>query len=90
MSEGCAEQGSRHPCFFAGTSPAASTPLTQDLADDADMIFVMEEWMKDLLETEFGQPSGKLVCLDIPDEFRREDVLLQKRLWEALGPYLRS
>jgi len=74
----------------AGTSPAANTPLTQDLVDDADVIFVMEEWMKALLETKFGQPSGKLICLDIPDEFRRGDELLQKKLWNALSPYLQS
>jgi len=44
--------------------------------------------MKDLLRTMFGQPSGKVVCLDIPDEFRRGDVLLQRRLRDGLAPYL--
>ncbi len=74
----------------AGTSPAAKKPLTQGLADDADMIFVMEGWMKDLLVAKFGQPSGKIMCLNIPDEFRRGDVLLKRRLRDALSPYFRS
>ena len=73
----------------AGTAPFATRPLTQDLADEADLIFVMEEWMKRLLEAKFGQPPGKVVCLGIPDEFRRGDIFLQIRLRDALSPYLR-
>ena len=74
----------------AGTSDFADNPLTQNLADQADVIFVMEGWMEDLLRTRFGQRSGKIVCLDIPDEFERGDVFLQKRLRDGLAPYLVS
>ena len=72
----------------AGMSEAADNPLTQEQADKADLIFVMEEWMKKELLTKFKQPAGKVICLNIPDEFRRGDVLLQRMLRDALMPYL--
>ena len=72
----------------AGTSEGAENPLTQDQADQADLIFVMEEWMRNEVLTKFRQPAGKLICLDIPDEFRRGDVLLMRTLRDALAPYL--
>ncbi len=72
----------------AGLSPLANTPLTQALADQADLIFVMEAPMKRTVETRFGQPPSKVICLDIPDEFERGDVLLIRLLRDALLPYL--
>ena len=74
----------------AGVSEGADNPLTQDLADRADIIFVMEEWMKEVLQTRFKQSPRKVICLDIPDEFRRGDVLLQRMLRDSLIPYLVS
>ncbi len=72
----------------AGMSEAAENPLTQEQADQADLIFVMEEWMRNEMQSKFRQPAGKVICLDIPDEFRRGDILLMRTLRDALMPYL--
>ena len=82
------EKGLLIKAISAGVSPVADRALTQSLANEADMIFVMEGWMKSLIEKHLGQAPGKVVSLDIPDEFRRGDVILQKRIMDGLGPYL--
>ncbi len=72
----------------AGMSESANNPISQDQADQADLIFVMEEWMRKEMLGKFKQSAGKVICLDIPDEYRRGDVLLQRILRDALMPYL--
>jgi len=72
----------------AGMSPQAGTPITKRLADEADLIFVMEENMKQELQRSYAQPPDKIVCLDIPDEYERGSLVLMKLLRDALEPYL--
>lgn len=72
----------------AGMSQQADTSVTQSLADQADTIFVMEEHMREELQHSYPQPVGKIVCLDIPDEYERDSVVLMKLLRDALEPYL--
>ena len=69
-------------------SPQADTPITKRLADKADLIFVMEESMKQELQRTYAQSPGKIVCLAIPDEYERESTVLMKLLRDALEPYL--
>ncbi len=71
----------------AGISPFSEKPVTKELADRADLIFVMEDYMARELETEFGQDPAKIVCLDIPDVYYRDDPLLVHLLKEALAPF---
>jgi len=72
----------------AGLSPFAERLLTKEMADWADLIFVMEDYMARELETTYGQDPGKIVCLDIPDMYERGDPVLVYILKEALTPYL--
>jgi len=72
----------------AGLSPYAERPVTQELADRADLIFVMEDYMAQELETRYGQNPAKIVCLDIPDQYYRDDPLLVHLLKEALAPFV--
>jgi predicted protein tyrosine phosphatase len=72
----------------AGISPFAERPVTKELADSADLIFVMEDYMARELETRYGQDPAKIVCLDIPDMYYRDDPLLVHLLKEALAPFV--
>jgi predicted protein tyrosine phosphatase len=72
----------------AGISPFAERPVTKELADSADLIFVMEDYMVRELETRYGQDPTKIVCLDIPDVYYRDDPLLVHLLKEALAPFV--
>ncbi len=72
----------------AGLSPWAERPLTKEMADRADLIFVMEDYMAQELETGYGQDPAKIVCLDIPDVYYRDDPILVYRLKEALAPFV--
>jgi len=68
----------------AGISRAAERPVTKELADRADRIFVMEPEMEAILKKEFGQKPDKIICLDIPDIYATWDPLLVKRLEDSL------
>jgi predicted protein tyrosine phosphatase len=72
----------------AGLSPFSERPVTKELADSANLIFVMEEYMARELETQYGQDPAKLVCLDIPDIYMRDDPILVHLLKEALAPFV--
>ena len=71
----------------AGLSPFSENPLTKDLADSADLTFVMEDYMARELKTRYAQDPAKIVCLDIPDIYMRDDPLLVHILKEALAPF---
>ena len=72
----------------AGLSPLAERPVTKELADQADLIFVMEDYMARELETHYRQDPAKIVCLDIPDMYYRDDPILVHILKEALAPFV--
>ena len=75
-------------CDSAGMSPAAETTINKELCENADIIFVMEEYMKENITTHFGQPAGKIIVLDIPDMYARTDPVLRQMLSEKLSSYL--
>jgi predicted protein tyrosine phosphatase len=72
----------------AGVSSYARRPVTKAIADEADLIFVMEEWMRDELVNKHDQPPEKIVCFDIDDVYERGESRLVRLLQEALEPYL--
>ena len=57
----------------AGVSRGARRSVTKEMADRADTIFVMEPHMVTELVAEYGQNPGKIICLDIPDIYERND-----------------
>jgi predicted protein tyrosine phosphatase len=55
----------------AGTNHDAENPLTSELVEWADIIFVMEKQHRNKLQKNFKPElrSKHIVCLDIPDEY---------------------
>lgn len=72
----------------AGVSKASNNPLTRDIADKADRIFIMEYEMGAILQEQYKQNPGKIICLDIPDVYLRDDPQLIKILEDKLYAYL--
>ena len=73
----------------AGMSQASDNPVTKEMADKADIIFVMEDDMKTELERKYKQNPGKIICLDIPDLYERDDPVLIRILKDALYEYFK-
>jgi len=66
----------------AGLNHDAETPLTLELVEWADLIFVMEESHRKKLQSRFKPALAKarIICLDIPDEFDFMDPTLIRLL----------
>ncbi len=71
-------------CESAGVHLLAERRVTKKIADRADIIFVMEPYMKDILKRDFNQPEGKIISLDIPDIYPMQDpelaAIIRKKL----------
>ena len=72
----------------AGLSPFSNQKLTRKIADQADKIFVMDNHMEKTLENEYNQNSEKIVNLNIPDIYSKNDPELEIILRRELYPYL--
>jgi predicted protein tyrosine phosphatase len=84
-----------HPgieCASAGLSHDAQTPVSIELVEWAEVIFVMEKQHKARLSARFKpQLAGKrVVCLGIPDRYRLMDPALVTLLKTKVGPHLPS
>lgn len=58
-------------CTSAGLNHNAENPVTPELLEWADLIFVMEKAHRNRLSSRFRQHLGKtkVICLDIPDDY---------------------
>jgi predicted protein tyrosine phosphatase len=72
----------------AGIAVYAENALTKYIADQADIIFVMEDYMKDLLQGYYSQRPEKIIVLNIPDIYTRNDPELVQILEKQLRHYL--
>lgn len=65
-----------------GTNSDAETPLSGDLIEWADIVFVMEKSHRSKVATKFKEllHGKKLVCLDIADKYERMDPELVRIL----------
>ena len=65
-------------CLSAGLNRDSETPLTPDLVEWSDLLFVMERAHRRRLATRFGPHVGgtRVVCLDIPDTYPFMDPAL--------------
>lgn len=72
-----------------GTNSDAETPISGDLINWADVIFVMEKSHRKKVSKKFREllKGKRLICLDIPDNFARMQPELV-RLLEARVPKL--
>ena len=83
-------KGKRIRTNSAGLSYLSKQPINNKLAKEADIIFVMEKYMKDQLEQLFRIKPGKIIVLNIPDIYERDDPVLIKILLDVLESYLEA
>ena len=74
----------------AGTSITATTPLSKELIDWADRIFVMEDEHKKAVLKLSPEAGDKVECLDIPDRYCHGQPELKRLLMEKLQRYRES
>ena len=74
----------------AGTNSDAETPLSAELIEWADVIFVMEKAHRTKLQQGFraSLKSKRVICLDIPDNYRFMDPALVQLLETKVGRHL--
>jgi predicted protein tyrosine phosphatase len=78
------ENGLEIEASSAGVSRGANRPVTKEVADRADTVFVMEPYMVTEMVAEYGQNPGKIICLDIPDIYERNDPWLVRILEDRI------
>lgn len=74
----------------AGTNNDAVTPLTSELVEWADRIFVMENMHREKLQKRFRNSlkGKKIICLGIPDDFSYMDPKLVAILKKKVPQFL--
>jgi predicted protein tyrosine phosphatase len=72
----------------AGTSWLARRKVTREMIGWADKIFVMEQEHAEHLESIDPKARAKIVVLNIPDMYHRNDPELRKLLVERVTPHL--
>lgn len=75
----------------AGLSADADEPMSDELAEWADLVFVMEKAQRSRLARRFGPrlKRARIVCLDIADRYAFMDPELVRLLSERVPPHLR-
>lgn len=75
----------------AGTNKDSATPVSGDLIEWADIIFVMEKSHKTKVSSKFKPllKNKKLVCLAIPDNYKYMDPELIKRLERKVATHIK-
>lgn len=65
-------------CSSAGTNHDAENPLTSELVEWAEIIFVMEKAHRNKVARKFKRHLGgkRIICLDIPDDYDYMDPML--------------
>ena len=76
----------------AGTNHDAENPITDELIQWADLIFVMERHHRNKLQKRFrsAMKDKRIICLEIPDDYEFMDSglvrLLQAKMARHLPP----
>jgi len=74
----------------AGTNNDADTPLDRELVAWADIIFVMEKAHRNKLTAKYrAAVRGRVICLDIPDDYAFMEPALVTLLQRKVAPHLR-
>lgn len=76
----------------AGLNNDAENPVTPELLEWADLVFVMEKAHRNKLSQKFKPclRNAKVICLDIPDEYEFMDPMLIKLLKAKVPRFLPS
>lgn len=72
----------------AGIWPNAKKRITRALIDWADLIFAMEEYHKDVIVALKPEAESKIIVLNIPDIYARNDPRLVRLLKEKISEHL--
>ncbi len=74
----------------AGTNNDAENPLSSELVEWADIIFVMERTHRTKLQTRYraAMKKARLICLDIPDDYQFMEPALVELLKVKVSRYL--
>lgn len=74
----------------AGVGREATLPVSAELLEWADIIFVMEKRHRNIIHSRFKEiyQRKRIICLYIPDEFEFMDPELIILLEEKVTPYL--
>jgi predicted protein tyrosine phosphatase len=77
-------------CMSAGTNHDADNPLTAELVEWAELIFVMEKAHRNKLASRFRKHlvDKRVICLDIPDEYDYMDPGLVRLLQTKVSRFL--
>ncbi len=81
----------RYTVRSAGTAPFAATPISKELLEWADRVFVMnerEELQQTQIRLRFPSIKRPVFDLDVPDRWFRGDPELVKRIMAKLRPHL--
>jgi predicted protein tyrosine phosphatase len=81
----------RYEVLSAGLAPFAKTPMSRELMQWADRVFVMcerEEQHRTLLKMRFPDVDRPVIDLDIEDRWYRGDPELVRRMLKRLVPHL--
>ena len=75
----------------AGLDPKCGNPVTGELLDWADVVFVMERAHRSKLQRRFRAHLGRarLICLNIPDDYEFMDPALVRLLEARVPRFLR-
>ena len=74
----------------AGTWMYARRRVSRDLVEWADLIFAMENHHRDVILSVCPEAENKIIVLDIPDMYRRDDPELIRILKTKLSGYLKT
>lgn len=74
----------------AGTNNDAENPLSNELIEWADIIFAMEKAHRTKIQSRYRSvlKGKRIVCLDIPDDFKFMDPRLIEILQAKVSSYL--
>jgi predicted protein tyrosine phosphatase len=77
-------------CTSAGLAKDTHNPVTNDLVEWADLIFVMEKVHRRKLAAKFGKllKKQRVICLDIRDDYEFMEPALVELLNEKVRPFL--
>jgi predicted protein tyrosine phosphatase len=75
----------------AGTNNDADNPLTAEMVEWTDVIFVMERAHRNKIQKRFREAlkSKRVICLDIPDDYEFMDPELVRLLEVRVGRHFR-
>ena len=79
-------------CLSAGLNHDAENPVTPELVEWAEIIFVMEKAHRNKLSSKFKKylNNKRVICLDIPDDYEFMDPVLVSLLKAKVARHLPS